>query len=89
MLDLLLWLSYRCSLLKGKETIPLFGTYDLASQLGSIEYARPRRFREKLDSWLDSIRVLWPECSAKISADGTSLVVDRGCAVLANERLRA
>lgn len=75
-LDLFLWLSYRCFLAKGKETIPLFGAYGLASQLGSIEYARPRRFREKLDSWLDSIRVLWPECSAKISADGTSLIVD-------------
>jgi hypothetical protein len=58
----------------------------LASQIGSIEYARLRRFREKLDSWLDSIRVLWPECPAKISADGTSLVVDRGYAVLVDER---
>ena len=60
----------------------------LASQLGSIEYARPRRFREKLDSWLDSIRVLWPECPTKISADGASLIVDRGYAVLADERIR-
>jgi hypothetical protein len=82
-------LSYRCFLVKGRETIPLFGAYGLASQLGSIEYARPRRFREKLDSWLDSIRVLWPECPAKISTDGTSLVMDHGCAVLANERIRA
>ncbi len=88
-LDLFLWLSYRCFLAKDKETIPLFGAYGLASQLGSIEYARPRRFREKLDSWLDSIRVLWPECSAKISADGTSLIVDRAWAVLADERIRA
>jgi hypothetical protein len=88
-LDLFLWLSYRCFLAKDKETIPLFGTYGLASQLGSIEYARPRRFREKLDSWLDSIRVLGPECSAKISPDGTSLIIDRGCAVLADERIRA
>jgi hypothetical protein len=63
--------------------------YGLVSQLGSIEYARPRRFREKLDSWLDSIRVLWPECPAKISTDGTSLVMDHGWAVLANERIRA
>lgn len=88
-LDLFMWLSYRCFLAKGNETIPLFGTYGLASQLGSIEYARPRRFREKLDSWLDSIRVLWPECSAKISPEGVSLIVDRGCTVLANERIRA
>ena len=88
-LDLFMWLSYRCFLAKDKETIPLFGAYGLASQLGSIEYARPRRFREKLDSWLDSIRVLWPECPAKISTDGTSLVMDHGWAVLANERIRA
>ncbi len=88
-LDFFMWLSYRCFLAKGKERIPLFGAYGLASQLGSIEYARPRRFREKLDSWLDSIRVLWPECSAKISADGTSLIVDHACAVLADERIRA
>ena len=88
-LDLFMWLSYRCFLSKGKETIPLFGSFGLARQLGSIEYARPRRFREKLDSWLHCIRVLWPECSAKISADGSSLIVDRGCAVLTDERIRA
>ncbi len=87
-LDLFMWLSYRCFLAKDKETIPLFGAYGLARQLGSIEYARPRRFREKLHSWLNCIRVLWPECSARISADGTSLVVDHACAVLVGERIR-
>lgn len=44
-LDLFMWLSYRCFLEKDKEIIPLFGAYGLADQLGSIEYARPRRFR--------------------------------------------
>jgi hypothetical protein len=88
-LDLFMWLSYRCFLANGRETIPLSGPYGLASQIGSVEYARPRRFREKLDFWLDSIRVLWPECPARISADGTSLVVDHGCAVLVGERIRA
>jgi hypothetical protein len=87
-LDLFMWLSYRCFLAKDKERIPLFGVYGLASQIESVTYARPRRFREKLDSWLDSIRVLWLECPAKISEDGTSLVVDRGCAVLVDERIR-
>jgi hypothetical protein len=82
-----MWLSYRCFLAKDKETIPLFGAYALANQLGSIEYARPRRFREKLDGWLESIRLLWPECSAKISSDGTSLIVDHAYAVLANKRI--
>ena len=38
-LDLFMWLSYRCFIAKGKETIPLFGPRGLASQIGSIEYA--------------------------------------------------
>jgi hypothetical protein len=59
-LDLFMWLSYRCFLAKDEETIPLFGAYGLANQLGSIEYARPRQFRERLDGWLESIRLLWP-----------------------------
>jgi hypothetical protein len=87
-LDLFMWLSYRCFLAKGKETIPLFGPRGLASQIGSIEYARSRRFREKLDGWLDSIRVLWPECPARISADGANLIVDRAWAVLSDDRSR-
>jgi hypothetical protein len=85
-LDLFMWLSYRCFLAKGKETIPLFGPRGLASQIGSIEYARPRRFREKLDLWLESIRVLWPECPAKIGSHGAGLVVDHAYSVLVNDR---
>src|SRR6185437_11512360 len=85
-LDLFMWLSYRCFLAKGKESIPLFGAYGLASQIGSIEYARPRRFREKLDLWLESIRVLWPECPAKIGSDGAGLFVDHAYSVLVNDR---
>ena len=46
-LDLFMWLSYRCFLAKDKETIPLFGIYGLANQLGSIEYARPRAVSRK------------------------------------------
>lgn len=88
-LDLFMWLSYRCFLAKKNEMIPLFGPRGLASQIGSIEYARPRRFREKLDLWLESIRVLWPECPAKISGDGTGLVVDHSHSVLANDRILA
>lgn len=85
-LDLFMWLSYRCFVAKGKEMIPLFGPRGLASQIGSIEYARPRRFREKLNAWLESIRVLWPECPAKISADGKGLEVNRATAVLAGQK---
>lgn len=85
-LDLFMWLSYRCFVAKGKEMIPLFGPRGLASQIGSIEYARPRRFREKLDAWLESIRVLWPECPAKISGDGKGLEVNRATAVLTEQK---
>ena len=85
-LDLFMWLSYRCFVAKGKETVPLFGACGLASQIGSIEYARPRRFREKLDRWLESIRLLWPECPAKISGDGTGLEVNRATAVLIEQK---
>ena len=85
-LDLFMWLSYRCFVAKGKEMIPLFGPRGLASQIGSIEYARPRKFREKLDGWLESIRVLWPECPAKITKDGTGLEVNRATAVLIEQK---
>jgi hypothetical protein len=84
-LDLFMWLSYRCFLAKGKESISLFGPYGLTAQIGSIEYARPRRFREKLERWLEVIRVLWPECPVRISLDGANLIVEGGSAVLMME----
>jgi Plasmid encoded RepA protein len=84
-LDLFTWLSYRCFTAKGKERVPLFGEFGLVSQLGSAEYARPRKFRERLEQWLLLIRNLWPECPAGISADGTSLIVDHASAVVSRE----
>ena len=86
-LDLFMWLSYRCFLAKGRQTIPLFGPCGLASQIGCIEYARPRKFREKLDQWLESIRVLWPECPARISKDGTGLEVHQASALLIEQKI--
>src|SRR5215469_11060138 len=59
--------------------------FGLVSQLGSIEYARPRKFREKLEGWLNLIRVMWPECPARIDDKGTGLFVDRATAVLTPE----
>ena len=81
-----MWLSYRCFVAKGRETIPLFGPRGLAAQIGSIEYARPRRFREKLNGWLEAIRVLWPGCPARISGNGTGLEVNRATAVLVQQK---
>jgi len=75
-------ISYRCFTARGKERVPLFGDFGLVSQLGSTDYARPRKFREKLEGWLDLVRTMWPECPASIDADGTGLFIDRAQAVL-------
>jgi hypothetical protein len=81
-LDLFMWLSYRCFTARGRERVPLFGDFGLVSQLGSAEYARPRKFREKLEGWLDIVRAMWPECPASVDADGTGLFVDKANAIL-------
>jgi hypothetical protein len=88
-LDLFLWLSYRCFLATHEEAISLFGAFGLAQQLGSVEYSRPRRFRAKLQQWLNTIRALWPECPARLSADGHSLLVGPGSAVCRERRVSA
>jgi hypothetical protein len=80
-LDLYMWLSYRCFTAKGQERIPIFGEFGLVAQLGSVEYARPRKFRERLDRWLDLIRCLWPGCPARISADGDYMLVQPALAL--------
>jgi Plasmid encoded RepA protein len=68
-LDLFVWLSYRCFTAKGEESIPIFGDFGLVRQIGTVEYARPRKFREKLADWLRTIRLVWPDCPAQISSD--------------------
>ena len=83
LLDLFMWLSYRCFMAKGEESIPIFGRFGLVAQIGSAEYARPRRMREKLNEWLEIIRLMWPQCPARISADGERLIVAHRTAVLA------
>ena len=80
-LDLFMWLTYRCFVAKGPEQIPLFGEHGLTRQLGSVEYTRPRRFRAELEKWLGTIRAIWPECPAMINSDGVTLVVAHGVAV--------
>ena len=81
-LDLFTWLSYRCYVAKGRERVPLFGDSGLVSQLGSADYSRPRKFRERLEGWLSLVRAMWPECPASIDSNGTGLYVDRASAVL-------
>ena len=86
-LDLFVWLSYRCFTCRRKESIPIFGNFGLGRQIVSVEYARPRRFREKLDLWIGTIRLLWPECPAKISSDGRYLVIEHAAPVLSERTL--
>ena len=81
-LDLFTWLSYRCFNAKGEERIPIFGDFGLVNQIGCAEYARPRKFRERLERWLDLVKALWPDCPAHISNDGDYLLVNRAHAVL-------
>jgi hypothetical protein len=81
-LDLFMWLSYRCFTAKGSESIPLFGDFGLANQIGTTDYTRPRRFRAMVEQWLDNIRALWPECPARISSDGHAIIVRHAPAVL-------
>ncbi len=80
-LDLYMWLTYRCYTARSAEAIPIFGDYGLANQLGSVEYSRPRRFRGMLEQWLKTIRVVWPECPARISADADQLIIRHAEAV--------
>jgi hypothetical protein len=81
-LDLFMWISYRCFTARGEERVPLFGNFGLANQLGSAGYARPRKFRERLEGWLRLVRSLWPECPARISSDGRSLVLAPAAAIM-------
>ena len=81
-LDLFMWISYRCFTAKEHERIPLFGEFGLAGQLGNADYARPRKFRERLSRWLDLVRVLWPRCPAQISSDGNYLLLQPALALV-------
>lgn len=80
-LDLYMFLSYRCFNASGSERVPIFGAHGLVNQLGSADYARPRKFRERLEKWLELVRALWPDCGARVSSDGNYLLVKPSIAV--------
>lgn len=80
-LDLFMWLSYRCFTARSQERIPIFGDFGLAAQLGSADYARPRKFRERLERWLDLVRSLWPDCPVQIAGDGECILIRPGIAL--------
>jgi hypothetical protein len=80
-LDLYVWLSYRCFTAKGEEHVPIFGHFGLMQQIGSVEYSCARRFRAKLAQWLRTICLIWPECPARLSADGRYIVIKHAISV--------
>ena len=80
-LDLYTWLSWRCYKSKGTERVPLFGPQGLMNQLGVQEYARERKFRERLNSWLKLIISCWPDCPAVLAKNGSFLILDHALAV--------
>lgn len=80
-LDLYMWLTYRCFKATTSEAIPIFGEFGLAGQIGTVEYSRPRRFRAMLEQWLRTIRSIWPDCPAHVSGCGEKLVVAHAEAV--------
>jgi hypothetical protein len=72
-LDLYTWLTWRCYQARSAERIPLFGPFGLAAQLGVQEYARERKFRERIRGWLKLVQIYWPECPAVVSRAGDAL----------------
>ncbi len=79
-LDLFMWLTYRCFVAKGPESIPIFGPYGVVSQIGSVEYSRERRFAAKLEQWLRAIRAMWPDCPARL-VGGRTLAIDHAVGI--------
>jgi hypothetical protein len=88
-LDLFTWVCYRCFIAKAEERIPLFGEFGLMQQLGVAAYSRPRKFRERLEEWLDLVKLMWPDCPAHVSKDGQRLVISPGRAICAQGALDA
>ena len=80
-LNLYTWLTWRCFQTKGAERIPLFGPYGLAAQLGVQEYARERKFRERIRGWLKLVHLYWPECPAEVSRRGDNLELAHSSAI--------
>jgi len=75
-LDFYMWLAWRCwTASEDEERIPLFGESGLAGQLGTPEYSRARRFRQRIVQWMGTVHALWPDCPAVLAPDKEHLLV--------------
>jgi hypothetical protein len=77
-LDFYSWLVWRCWKARGTATIPLSALKD---QLGGSENMAIRNFRIQVRKWLAITRTLWPECPARLSDDGESLIISSSQAI--------
>jgi Plasmid encoded RepA protein len=76
-LDFYIWLVWKSWNVKTDlARVPLFGDGGLTSQLGCGEYSCERFFRRKLSAWLRRVVTIWPQCPARISKDGSCLLVE-------------
>ena len=80
-LDFYTWLVWRCWSAKGETSIPLTGEAGLMAQLGISDKTTARNFRVHVRRWLSKTRALWPNCPARLSEDGTALLVSHGRAI--------
>lgn len=75
-LDFYLWIVWKSWTIKGREVrVPLTGPGGLSMQLGTREYSRERRFRDKIFIWLEQVKAFWPACPAQVSNSRRFLVV--------------
>jgi hypothetical protein len=77
-LDFYCWLVWRCFNARGVSAISLDA---LKEQLGISENTAVRELRRQVRKWLTITRLLWPECPATISDDGSALLVARNLAI--------
>jgi len=75
-LDLYMWLTWRCwTASEPLERIPLFGAAGLAQQLGTPNYTRERRFRQRIAHWVGIVHALWPACPVMLAPDKDYLLI--------------
>lgn len=75
-LDFYIWLAWKSWNVKtGISRVPLFGNGGINGQLGCGEYSCERFFRRKISAWLRRVTAIWPECPARLSNDGSRLLI--------------
>jgi hypothetical protein len=74
-LDLYLWLLWRSFGVRQTQRIPVGGPSGLSVQLGSVPYDRSRDFERTLARWIKRIRMVWPDCPAKLEKSGRTLII--------------